>query len=248
MTDRAKILDKLRRLMAMTTENGASEAEALAAAEAAARVMAEHNLSYRSVEEIEAENFGDDTRAWFMGRKGRERSAPVPSTVHCLAAICELCGVEHLYNRYFGTLTFFGAKADTEVAHYLVVIISRAMDREWAAHRGKLPSGHTRQQRTSFYLGINLRIAQRLFAMAEQTAAATAGNHTGNSLIVVKNALVKERFQARHTGVKADRNRLKATDYSALRSGFAAGERVPLNKGINEAHGALAIEQAGDHK
>ena len=72
--DRKKIKNRLMRLLAMTVENGATEAEALAAAEKAAKLMSEHNLSYRTVEEIEAEAYSDNRRDWFRGAKGRRRS------------------------------------------------------------------------------------------------------------------------------------------------------------------------------
>jgi len=137
---KARIREKLRKLMAMTTENGASETEALNAAQTAARLMAEHNLTFRSVAEIEAEDYCDDARPWFRGAvDGRSfRSAPVPRVRTCLNAISSLCGVRYHYRTFDGVLVFFGAPSDTEVAHYLTVIISRAMDREWELYRQRL--------------------------------------------------------------------------------------------------------------
>ncbi len=236
---RDKIREKLRRLMSMTEGNGASEAEALAAAQAAARLMAEHNLAYRSVEEIDAEGFSNDTRDWFKGSKGRMRSGPLPSAVRCLAAICDLCSVEHMFNTWTGRLTFFGTPSDTEVAHYLVVIISRAMDREWSARRRSLQPLAARRQRASFHLAMSIRIAERLFQMAEEQRPAAKA--TGTGLVVIKNALVKERFAAANGKPKTTRTNTKAASFEGVRAGLEAGERIPLNKGINEAKGALAI-------
>lgn len=56
--DRAKILERLRRLMSMTAENGASETEAIAAAEASRRLMTEHNLTFGFVEDLAIHNKG----------------------------------------------------------------------------------------------------------------------------------------------------------------------------------------------
>ena len=233
---RDRIREKLRRLLSMTTENGASENEALAAAEAAARLMAEHNLSYRTIDEIDAEGFGANARDWFRGSKGRFKSAPIPPVVRCLAAICDLCGVEHSFNTFTGELSFFGAPSDTEVAHYLTVIISRAMDTEWASAKRRLPAVVARRRRASFYLGMSLRIAQRLMAMQEAAPQAQ-----GTGLVLVKNALVKERFAQANPDLKTHRSNIDAKDLYGVRDGLEAGSRVPLNKGINEAHGALAI-------
>jgi hypothetical protein len=236
---RDRIREKLRRLLSMTVDNGASEAEALAAAAAAARLMAEHNMAYRSVEEIDAEGFSNDTRDWFKGAKGRHRSAPLPAAVRCLSAICDLCGVEHMFDTWTGRLTFFGAPSDTDVAHYLVVIISRAMDREWEAQRRTLPAAAARKQRASFYLAMSIRIAQRLFAMAEEQRPAASA--TGTSLFIVKNAMVRERFESANGKPKPVRANTKAASFEGVRAGLDAGARIPLNKGINEAKGALAI-------
>lgn len=242
---RDRIREKLRRLLSMTVENGASETEAMAAAEAAARLMAEHNLSYRTVEEIDADGFATDTRPWFRGSGGFGRAAPVPAVKRCLPAICLLCGVEHAWSIYDGTLIFFGAPGDTEVAHYLTVIIARAMDREWAEYRRNLRNGQAPRLRASFYLGISSRIAMRLKDMAASPSTPVAG---GTNLVVVKNALVKERFAAEmdtHGGVKnARKESARVGDSSALISGWSAGERVALNKGLNEATGARELAYA----
>lgn len=234
--------ERLRRLLSVTVENGATEAEAMVAAAKASEMMAAHNLSYRSVEEIEAEAYDDDTRAWFRGAKGRSRSAPVPPAARCLAAICDLCNVEHLFNTYSGTLTFFGAKHDTEVAHYLTIIISRAMEREWASYRRQRPPGMAARERASFFYGISCRIASRLMAMAEeQAAAATSSTPAGTSLVLVKNALVKQRFEEKHARVKPHGVNTKPASLDAVRSGWASGEKVSINKAINEASGAKLL-------
>lgn len=67
IADKDQIKRKLAALLSMTVERGASDAEALTAAEHAAHLMEEHNLSYTSVEEIDADNFVDDSRPWFRG-------------------------------------------------------------------------------------------------------------------------------------------------------------------------------------
>lgn len=245
--ERARILEKLRRLMSMTVENGASEAEAMTAAEAAARLMSEHNLSYRTVDEIDAEAFSDDERPWFKGAKGRSRAAPVPPARHCLAAISSLCNVEHSFNFYTGNVAFFGARHDTEVAHYLLVIISRAIEREWSTYRQNLRPCVARQRRASFMHAISYRISGRLMAMHKQNEEVSAAS-SGRDLVLVKSALVKERFEKAHPELKTVREP-KMTDLAAVRAGWAAGANVPLNKGVNEASGSkMLFSEAGMSK
>lgn len=234
--DRKRIQAKLRRLMAMTVENGASEAEAMIAAETAARLMNENNMSYTNVDELDAESYADDTREWFRGYTREKRSAPVPVEASCLAAICKLCNVEHLFNSFYGTLTFFGAPSDTEVAHYLVVIIGRAIEREWQTYRASLPVGARSGKRASFRHAIAYRIAGRLDAMGK----AHASPATGSGLVPVKNAIVVERFKTAHPDLKT-MGEPKLTDMSAAAAGWHAGAKIPLSQGVNEATGAKLI-------
>jgi hypothetical protein len=198
--------------------------------------MSEHNMSYSSVDELDAENYADDTREWFRGWSREKRSAPVPVEASCLASICKLCNVEHLFNRLGGTLTFFGAPSDTEVAHYLVVIIGRAIEREWLNYKAKLPKGSAVGKRASFRHAIAYRISERLDAMCK----AHAPDMTGSGLVPVKNAIVIERFKKAHPDVKP-MGQPKLTDMSAAAAGWHAGGKIPLNQGVNEAQGAKLI-------
>lgn len=236
--DRDRIRDRLRRLMSMTTENGASEAEALAASEMAARLMAEHNLTYRTVEEIDAENFRDDKRPWFRGGKGRRKSAPIPPIARCLPGICKLCSVEHHFDTWTGDLTFFGAPCDTDVAHYLTTILSRAMEREWQRHRRQVPAAVARRQRASFFTAVSVRIAIRLNEMTKQSWQAN-----GTGLVPIKDALLKDRYAAVHGDTSFRDLKLNQQNTAGLAAGWRAGGDVALSKGVTEAHGAMAITQ-----
>lgn len=239
MDDKAKLLEKLKRLLSMTTQAGASEQEALIAAEKAAALMAEHNLSYRTVADIEAESFGDDKRNWCRARSrstGNSRRMPtLPPVNLLLPSISELCGVEHWFSRWYGDLCYFGASHDTAIAHYLTEIINRAMLREWKAYREKRAGA----SRASFMQGMALRLARRLFEMAERTKADEVA--TGTGLVVVKNALVKERFLKANPNLKESAKRRPAGDILAVRCGYEAGGRIELHKGLNEASGTRLL-------
>lgn len=239
--DRKKIRDRLRQLLSMTIENGASEAEALVAAEKAAALMSEHNMSFRSVEDIDAESFGPDRRDWYSGAKGRSRSAPVPFTRWCLEPLAELCGVEHSYNGWTGQLEFFGAPHDTEAAHYLEQIIRGAINREWNAFKRRRGNG---SGRSSFMHAMAMRIGSRLDRMVAERAAARQES-TGNALVAVKGALLKERFAKAHPRIKNTCPNPSFRDGIAANAGLSAGAKVHLGKGLNEASDAklLSVER-----
>ncbi len=232
---RKAIVAKLRRLMSMTVENGASEAEAMMAAEKAAALMREHNMHYSGIDELEAETYADDARPWFRGSKGRKRPAPIPVEAACLAAICKLCSVEYAFNTYTGNLTFFGAAHQTEVAHYLVVIISRAIEREWQTLRLKLSISVQREARASFRRAMAYRIAVRLDQMGRISDRAP-----GSGLVPIIGSLLSERFRRAHPEIRT-RREPKLTNEIAAAAGWHAGDRVPLSHGVNEAAGVRAI-------
>ncbi|MEQ1694419.1 MAG: DUF2786 domain-containing protein [Hyphomicrobiaceae bacterium] len=236
--DKKRILEKLKRLMSMTTEAGASEQEAMLAAEKAAALMAEHNISYRSVADIEAEDFSDDKRPWCKGWKGRKshRLPPLPPVNMLLFDISALCGVENWYSRATGDLAYFGAPQDTAVAHYLTEIINRAMLREWKAFSAK----RLKASRASFMQGMALRLSKRLSDMAEQTRVAQA-TATGTDMVLVKDALVKSRFKAANPDLQEASKPRKPDDPMAVWSGYKAGDNVALSKGLNEASGVTLI-------
>jgi hypothetical protein len=245
MTDRDRILERLKRLLAMTTENGASEAEAMIAAHKAAILMAAHDMTFASVEEIEAQSYADDTRPWFKGgsqsRHGRFQRPPV---WRCLPYIEKICGCRHWYSPWNGTLSFFGPAHATATAHYLVTIISRAMEREWDAYAKTLRPGMRTRHRGSFFAGISTRIAHRLNAMHDdEQRRHDAG--TGRDLVLVRNALVERRFAESHDKVEEKGGSLRGSNPLAEYAGWQAGDNVDLNRGVTEAAGAKLIGSGG---
>jgi len=242
--DRNKIRKRIAALLARTVENGASEAEAMIAAQKAARLMTEHSLSYSSTAEIEAEEYADDSRQWFKGSKGRSRAAPIPVTRRCIVWISELCGVEHLWNSYTGMLTFFGPAHDTATAHALEQIIRGAIAREWRDYR-KTAKSTSGSARASFQHAMSHRVAQRLAGMIEQQREQERQSETGSELIVVRNALLVKRFEAAHPDVRAS-SKPSSTfhDGAAFDAGRAAGGRLELGEGVSRARGTLAIPHA----
>lgn len=232
-----KIRERLRRLLSMTVENGATEAEAISAAEKAAKLMADHNLHFRSVEEIEAEDYAPDQRDWFRGSKGRARSAPIPVTRWCIDGISRLCNVESCWNTYTGQLEFFGAPHETEAAHYFEEIIRRAIEREWTGYRQR----HGGRGGSGFKHAMAMRIASRLNKMADE-AAKSSQTGTGTDLVVVRRALVEKRFSDRHPRLRTCSANPTFSDHRATCAGFSAGDKVALNRAVNEASGVLAIE------
>lgn len=110
---------KIAALMKMTRGAGCSEAEALAAAEKAAALMAEHGLSAADVEFTAGR-----AKAKTMGKGRRDRT---------WAALAFCTNTALLYSE--GQAQFVGRGPGPEIAAYLYTVLDRAMDRALAAYK-----------------------------------------------------------------------------------------------------------------
>lgn len=226
---RRKILAKLKKYLNVTVCKGASEQEAMIAAQRAAALMREHDLAYSSVEEIEAEEFHMVSRPWFRGRGNRKRSGRVPPTRYCLVGIDRLCAVRHAWTAETGHLFFFGTESNVEIAFYILDLVSGAIDREYADYSGR--TGITGvAASTSFKKAMAIRVGMRLEDMARS-------NMAGTGLIPVRDAIVAERFaEAFNTSKSAGSG--VVTDDKAAKAGAAAAERVSINRAVRGPKGA----------
>jgi hypothetical protein len=222
--NKAAAAARIRALLAKTTSNGCTEAEAMAAAAKAGELMDRYSLSMSDVE-IKQEKC--TTRA-----SEYVKTHPVEG---CAVAIARFCGCKVWRAGYAGkkTLHYFGLPQDTEVAHYLTDLIRNSMEAEFRAYMrgpGKLQDAHGKTLRRNFMLAMAARVAQRLDVMSAERER-TAHTSTGTALVVVRNAVVNE-FKA--LGFKLKRGSASRGRYNgdAHRAGRDAGDRVNITTGV----------------
>jgi Protein of unknown function (DUF2786) len=238
--DRERVLRRLRSLLAITTEAGATEHEPLTAAEKARAMMDRYRLTMSDLE-IEQEGTIDE----YVERPNRIESAAADLT---WVAINRYCGTEHYYHtrrneirvrvRYAVVL---GLKADVPMAVYLYKMICSAIARGTNDFHTTTTYRQATEKRVAtkaFQEAMALRIDKRLFEMArkEESVAKTG---SGTDLVVIKTALVKAAYDAifpPHVGAKKTRpSRVKPQPFTdeqwdAWRAGQTAGDRVNLNR------------------
>jgi hypothetical protein len=134
------------------------------------------------------------------------------------------------------TVPFFGFETDTALAVYLFTVIDRAVGTEAAAFRQLNPhfrGVHLRQASASFQHGVVARVSERLDAMHRaRDATVRAQRSTGTALILAKDRVVEDAFRetdVRLVSMNATGRRVIST---AFRAGWAAGERVNLNRPV----------------
>lgn len=218
------ILRRIRALMAKTTDNGATEEEALAAARKVGELVDKYELDLSSI----------SLREEVCIRKGvevgRTNAHPVQYTAVAISKYTDTKAWIGLPNR---TIHFFGLKPDVEVAIYLTHLFRTALEREWRGFGASLT--HTRRHRTSFMRGMAGRLSERLEQMKADREKAKA---TGTSLVVAKGHLVSEQFAKSGVKLGNPKPRTRRVFASSYKAGQAAGDRVAINPGVHGSSSA----------
>ena len=222
------IKERLAHLRARTTEKGCTEAEAMAAAKAAARIMENYGLSESDVADLES---GKTTGDFDTAFSNRARS--LHGAAHCAQLIGELTGtiIYSMRIRREGVaLAFFGQEADRLYAEYLYDLIAAAMDYEWSKYL-KSPDRpkniNARTLKPSFTCAMAKRVNERLEALKPPPSLST-----GTALVIRKQDIARREFSK--SGPKLNKARPKRirVHEGALAAGRAAGDKVALSKGV----------------
>lgn len=234
------IARRVRGLLNKTVANGCTEAEALAAAQAARRIMDAHRLTQSDIE-IEAEPIDD---IW-IDRPTAHKLAAVDL---CATGISRYCGTKSWYDfkNHKRMWRVIGLKADTEMARYLYEMLASTIAREMA-HFAKYnrvayyrDAAETRRINQSFSVGMARRINSRLHEMAK-AAEATAVTSTGTALVVVKDHAVSGYFDTLGIKFSGSLGGPKARHEHAYNAGREAGNRVNLSRPVaGAAQGRIA--------
>jgi hypothetical protein len=225
---------KIRALLNKTAENGATEAEAIAAAAKARELMDRYRLSMSDVE-IQAEPIETvDLR--------RGKAKAVAPTDYCMKGIEAYCGVKMWYHTDRQTgyrrARILGLKSDAEMARYLYEMIRGAIETETKSfHKTEIwLENHNRRSATSgFQVGMASRINARLHEMA-RALDPVAKTATGTSLVVVKGAVVKQAFDALGLKFKGHLGGMSTGSGGAYAAGRAAGDRVNLSRPVSSGN------------
>ena len=246
----SRVKARIKALTEKTVANGCTEAEAMAAAEMVGRLLERYALS---MDEIEVRTARCVQAELPLG--GRRRRA-IDGCVPAIARFCD-CKVwlargvppdpddpafdwTSAGSRY----VFFGFETDTALATYLFAVIDRAVITETSAFKRDNPqfrAARLRRASASFQHGLVARVAARLEAMHRaREAAVRSQRSTGTALILAKHRVVDDAFRDVDVRLVSLNNVGARVIASAFREGWAAGERVNLNRPMpGEAPGLL---------
>lgn len=225
MSERDKIAARIRALLAKTTENGATEGEALAAAEMAARLLEKYNLTVDEVQ-LRQNPFAKET--W------RGEGAVADRLWKVADAIAYLTETTYWSNRAGEQprVTFFGLDHEVAVAGYLLAICRRAMEaeRDILNERFRILNEARRRREIIPYLdGMADRLRMRIREMKPQAP-------TGTGLILLKKQLVTQELERLNIKIES-RKRPGSRRDDPYDDGWNAGGRVALNQGLETPSG-----------
>jgi Protein of unknown function (DUF2786) len=235
MADRNSIIEKVKALLAKTTENGCTEEEELSALAKARAWIDEHEISNdelqlsreeKAILHDESELDALDTHK-IKGRLGR--------------GVGRYCNVQVYRDRSKAGLTFVGFKSDIDFAIWLLDHLSDFV-------HGALceflidclaPEGKERKEEIrGFVIGCTERISARLIEMCDQSATARTTNH--KALVVIKDGAIKDLLKAEGITLQARRSRAAFSD-GARAAGQSAGDRASFGRPVSGAGAVLRI-------
>lgn len=225
------IQEKIIQLRKIVPENGAMEAEAIAALEMAAKLMAKYGVTE---EELRGVEFKRDMKSgtYRDGIKNQDAASKL-----CGMTISAFCEVKCWWDIGTSSLKFFGLNADVEMAEFLIALVSGSMKRSWkdylaAGDYNRSVSHHKRYW--SFHYGFAERINSKLRELID--ARSPRDKSTGTDLIIMKNDLVERAMSEMLPDLNLKRTKRRGTkiNENAYRQGQIAGDKVNLSRPIQQ--------------
>lgn len=230
MTERDKVKQKIVALLAKTEGNGASEHEALAAAEKAAELMAHYDIEATELDFKSRSCVKKETEFRTYGRLVLGDGFAV--------SLARLCDVKCWLDPRSGKQVFFGFDSDAEIAVFLYDTLCSAIESEIEKFKNsdeyaieQMRGYNGRSLVTSFIHGMTGRISGRLSDMAHEKRA-TVQRATGTALVPVKEAQIAAEFEDLGMSLVSRRTTRTVRNRRALGAGVNAGNRVNIGAGV----------------
>ena len=229
MDNKDKIVDRIRKLLAMAADVSSPE-EAAIAARRASSLMAKHNIDEADVmlkegldDRIGEKNASDSyarVPAWYA-----KLIVPVAHLFDCEARYEYVYSAKHKCEER--QAQFLGMDDDVLIASYVldylvcqIGILSRAYQRVHGCSRGEM---------NSYRGGVSTTIVRMLMRMRSEREDLQTSQRTGRELVEVKQALIKKKYKIEYTNRRAT-----FTSNEHFAAGRRDGEQVSLRHGVRD--------------
>jgi hypothetical protein len=238
MTDKREAqIARIRALMAKTTQNGCTEAEAAAAAEAVDRLLAAYEIDLDEV----------SLRAQEVVRLDLELLHH--RVRHVAMAVGNFTDCKVWSNSDAGDICFLGLEIDTEIAEYLMLLFKRAMDREAAGfvlmnlEYAEMNATGQQSMLASFEVGMAARLRDRLGELKSKRDFAQ--RRSGTDLVVAKAPMIAAAFGTLGIVLGRGAQSESVRHQGAYLAGRAAADTVGIHQGVRTGHGTTSKIAAG---
>lgn len=220
MKNKAKLIEKIQKLLAMAKHNASNETEAATALRQAESMMRKNEIDFA---DITAQKLS--TADMSEGKTGESRNS---TWVWALA-----WAASHLTStlpwRRDAEITFCGTKEDVQVAllmHDYLVGVTERLASKYEGEDGEWRHS-LRAQRNAFKMGLVGRIGKRCRAIkADREKDLTSASGSGKDLVIVKSDLIKQSFPMIQYS-NAQRQRISCV--RSYKNGQISGNGVSLN-------------------
>lgn len=227
MTD-SKVIEKLRKLLALTESN--NEHEALAAARRLHAMLAKHNISMSDLDRKE-DTLGQEyivtvTRPW-----KQLVAQSIARLYFCEFYVCRLGGSKA---QFF----FVGTEANRMFAMHIFQMVVTTVERESRRESKKLYGKENSGFVNSFWSGAQVRIGERCNELIQSAKEGSLQDEDGTFLPVMLNTYdlavkqTQQWIQDNLTGLKQRPTRLKCSDTAGWQAGQNTGDKVQLSRAL----------------
>jgi hypothetical protein len=234
-TKREKRIDQIKALFSKTTENGATEAEMMAAFDKAAAMMDAYDISDEELKLTKDEVAMQHT------------DPPDLEDTHNIKwrltySIGQFCNVQLFRSQNQTGLKCIGLPSDVQFAMWLLDALADFVFDELYKHLIGCcaPKGERRVIIRSFVEACCERISNRLDELVERSKAERTSN--GRELIVVKDALIKAYMKEHDIRLSCCGGSAPSTvNASAAAAGRSAGDRASFGRPVSGAGATLRL-------
>jgi hypothetical protein len=227
------ILNKARKLMAMTTENGTTEAEAQAAALKLQILLEKHNLSYSGLNKKEQKSKAEFIEIPYPSKRKNHYFIDLANTV------------AYGYNSEViispNNIEFIGIGANAIIASEMFTYLWNLLNkigRDKARQNGQKGGGIS-SYKNSFISGA----AVQLWSRFDEHKQVKAKNQKQTNFSLVQVDVLEEIIKDRYPNLKAYSKITTSTNKDARLDGFIAAENIPLDEQLEtEKEVVLSIE------
>jgi Protein of unknown function (DUF2786) len=231
------LLDKIRALLAKTTDSGCTEAEALTALDKAQAMMAAYVVTESEL------NLTKNEKA-VLRREPPGTADPHRIKRLLASAVARFCGCQSWTDgwRQDRILVFCGLPSDAQFATWLLDTLTAFVQAEIVKHLMDVHPGKEDRRKAirGFVVGCTERINQRLNDLCTQSTAVATSN--AKALVVVKGQAIQAKLDELGICLRSSSISCSPGDYSSYQAGKAAGDRASFGRPVSGRSATLRLK------